>query len=243
MFDQYGTVVDMQKGLTEMVTPYLREKGWSGRPDALVTWWRRTHFEHSMIDALCDRGHTPYRQIGHRAVSVVMDRAGIPYTQDEVQWLVSQIETLKPFPDAIAALDSHLTHPEQEKETVKARFEAILAMDTPKLLPIDPDRWAEERQYLRNEAEGALRAFRRRREELLTLLRKLGPEQWQRAGMHASFEQQLGGAEDRLHGERHRGGAVEAHLHAPVGQRLDHHGGLQRWHGPDPLRCRAGLAQ
>jgi hypothetical protein len=29
------------------------------------------HFENSMIDALCDRGHTPYRQIGHRAVSYV----------------------------------------------------------------------------------------------------------------------------------------------------------------------------
>ena len=37
MFDQYGTVVDMQKGLTEVVTPYLKEKGWNGRPDAFVT--------------------------------------------------------------------------------------------------------------------------------------------------------------------------------------------------------------
>ena len=37
MFDQYGTVVDMQKGLTEAVTPYLTKKGWSGRPDAFVT--------------------------------------------------------------------------------------------------------------------------------------------------------------------------------------------------------------
>jgi 2-haloacid dehalogenase len=59
-----------------------------------------------MIDALCDRGHTPYRQIGHRAVSYVMDRCGIAYTQDEVQWLVGQIETLKPFPDVVAALES-----------------------------------------------------------------------------------------------------------------------------------------
>ena len=58
-FDLYGTVVDMQTGLTEAVTPYLRAKGWDGRPHALVTWWRRTHFENSMIDALLDRGHTP----------------------------------------------------------------------------------------------------------------------------------------------------------------------------------------
>ena len=60
-----------------------------------MTWWRRTHFENSMIDALLDRGHTPYRQIGHRAVSYVMDRCRIAYTQDEVRWLVGEIEKLE----------------------------------------------------------------------------------------------------------------------------------------------------
>lgn len=104
VFDQYGTVVDMQKGLTEAATPFLARKGWQGKPNSFVTWWRRTHFENSMIDALCDRGHTPYRQIGHRAVAHVMDRAGIAYTQAEVEWLVAEIEKLKPFPDARAAL-------------------------------------------------------------------------------------------------------------------------------------------
>jgi 2-haloacid dehalogenase len=58
-----------------------------------------------MIDALCGRGHTPYREIGHRAVSFVMERSGIEYTQDEVRWLVGEIERLKPFPDVIAALE------------------------------------------------------------------------------------------------------------------------------------------
>ena len=105
-FDQYGTVVDMQTGLTEAVTPFLKAKGWQGNPGSFVTWWRRTHFENSMIDALIDRGHTPYRQIGHRAVSYVMDRCRISYTQDEVRWLVSQIETLKPFLDAVPALQA-----------------------------------------------------------------------------------------------------------------------------------------
>ena len=105
VFDQYGTVVDMQKGLTEAVTPFLKKKGWAGEPSSFVTWWRRTHFENSMIDALCDRGHTPYRQIGHRAVSYVMDRCKITYTQDELRWLVSQIEALKPFPDVVTALE------------------------------------------------------------------------------------------------------------------------------------------
>ena len=104
MFDQYGTVVDMQAGLTEVVTPYLREKGWNGRPDAFVTWWRRTHFENSMIDALLHREHTPYREIGHRAVAYTLERAGIAYTMDEVSLLVAQIERLKPFSDVPDAL-------------------------------------------------------------------------------------------------------------------------------------------
>jgi 2-haloacid dehalogenase len=33
-----------------------------------------------------------------------MDRCKIAYTQDEVAWLVGEIEKLKPFPDVVAAL-------------------------------------------------------------------------------------------------------------------------------------------
>ena len=105
LFDQYGTIVDMQKGLTEAVTPFLKQKGWGGEPSSFVTWWRRTHFESSMIDALCDRGHTPYREIGHRAVAHVMDRCGISYSQDEVRQLVAEIVRLTPFPDVLPALE------------------------------------------------------------------------------------------------------------------------------------------
>ena len=104
-FDQYGTLVDMQGGLVEATRPILERKGWRGDPNRFVTWWRRTHFENSMIDALIDRGHTPYREIGHRAVSHVMDRCGISYTQDEVRALVAAIEKLPPFPDVVPALE------------------------------------------------------------------------------------------------------------------------------------------
>jgi 2-haloacid dehalogenase len=105
MFDQYGTVVDMQGGLTAIAAPFLKAKGWNGDPNSFVTWWRRTHFENSMIDALLHRSHTPYREIGHRAVAHVMDRAGIAYSRDEVRYLVGEIEKLKPFPEVPAALE------------------------------------------------------------------------------------------------------------------------------------------
>ena len=105
IFDLYGTIVDIQAGLTEAVAPYLSEKGIAHAPHRFATWWRRTHFENSMIDSLCERGHTPYREISHRALAHVMDRCGIAYTQDEVMRLVSRIETLKPFPEVPAALE------------------------------------------------------------------------------------------------------------------------------------------
>lgn len=104
MFDQYGTVVDMQRGLTEIAAPFLKEKGWNGDPGSFVTWWRRTHFENSMIDALLQKTHTPYREIGHAAVAYTMDRAGISYTPEEVRYLVGSIEKLRCFPDAPEAL-------------------------------------------------------------------------------------------------------------------------------------------
>jgi 2-haloacid dehalogenase len=105
MFDFYGTVVDMQGGLTHAITPFLEGKGYTGTPPGrLVTWWRRMHFENSMIDALLHRDHTPYRQIGFEAVDYTLERAGIEHTDDEVRELVSEITRLDPFPDVVQAL-------------------------------------------------------------------------------------------------------------------------------------------
>jgi 2-haloacid dehalogenase len=104
MFDQYGTVVDMQTGLWEVAVDWLKGKGWKGNPYDFVTWWRRTHFENSMIDALLHQRHMPYREIGHLSVDQVLTRAGIAHTDEEVRWLVSCIERLKPFPEVPTAL-------------------------------------------------------------------------------------------------------------------------------------------
>ena len=81
-----------------------------------------------------------------------------------------------------------ICHLRDVEEMFIGRFGMILAMDNPKLAfdPTTPDRWAEERQYLRNDAALALAAFRARRDESLALLRTLTPEQWKRAGIHAT---------------------------------------------------------
>jgi hypothetical protein len=79
-----------------------------------------------------------------------------------------------------------ICHMRDTEESFMARFLTIMAMDEPKFLPVEPDRWAAERQYLRNDAMEALGAFRRRREESLAFLRGLAPGQWERGGIHAT---------------------------------------------------------
>jgi 2-haloacid dehalogenase len=104
MFDFYGTIVDMQSGLTEAIGPFLRSRSYDGQPSSVVTWWRRAHFENSMIDALLHREHTPYREISRRALAYTLERARIVHTMEEVDRLVAAIERLRPFPDVLAAL-------------------------------------------------------------------------------------------------------------------------------------------
>ena len=97
-------------------------------------------------------------------------------------------------------------HLRDVEELFQIRFHTVLALDEPRILvlgasaddlaawrisgpighPLDPERWSEERQYSRNDAQEALAAFARRRAEALTLLRSLSPGEWQRGGIHLS---------------------------------------------------------
>lgn len=77
-------------------------------------------------------------------------------------------------------------HVRDIEESFMMRFLSIMAMDDPKFLPVEPDRWAVERQYQRNDVQEALAALKTRREETLRFLRGLKPEQWERGGIHAT---------------------------------------------------------
>jgi len=71
------------------------------------------------------------------------------------------------------------------EEAFGGRFEQILAMDTdPKLTGPNPDRVAEERQYLRNDTTETMAAFRRHRQETLEVFGKLTAAQWDKGGIH-----------------------------------------------------------
>ena len=93
----------------------------------------------------------------------------------------------RPDPKNFAAKEC-VCHLRDTEALFMERFAAVMAMDEPKLAfdPSMPDRWAEEHQYLRNDAQVALAHFRRRRDESLAFLRRLMPEQWRRGAVHAT---------------------------------------------------------
>jgi hypothetical protein len=107
--------------------------------------------------------------------------------------------TRRPAPTSWAGVEI-VCHLRDTEELFLVRLEMIAAMDEPvlaasgmgaRVLKLDPDgqpaaptRWAEDRQYLRNDAVMALGTFRQRREETLAHLRSLSPEQWHRGGLH-----------------------------------------------------------
>jgi uncharacterized damage-inducible protein DinB len=76
-------------------------------------------------------------------------------------------------------------HLRDAEESFGGRFEQILAMSAdPALAGANPDRLAEERQYLRNDAGEAVAAFRKRRQETLDVFGKLTAAQWDKGGIH-----------------------------------------------------------
>jgi DinB superfamily len=78
-------------------------------------------------------------------------------------------------------------HLRDTEEFFMLRFQTLAAAHEPPLVPADPERWAEDRQYIRSDAAEAARAFRRRREESLAHLRGLSDVQWTRAGLHPTY--------------------------------------------------------
>lgn len=80
-----------------------------------------------------------------------------------------------------------ICHLRDTEESYTVRAQTALAMENPTFLSNDPDRWAAERQYLRNDAAEALDSFRSRRQEALALFKKLSPAEVQRTCIHPLF--------------------------------------------------------
>jgi hypothetical protein len=145
--------------------------------------------ESSLFYQLVPRKDTTMPTIEEYAKQPIAARLGrLERTPDELEAAIKgQTEAvLSRRPDAKNwAAKEVVCHLRDTEELFKERFDTIVAMADPKLFGLDPDRWAEERQYLRNDAGLAAAAFRGRRRDTLALLQKLVPlGGLQRGGIH-----------------------------------------------------------
>ena len=135
--------------------------------------------------------------------TAILDR--LTETPAEIERLLATytdaVVSRRPAPTSWSAKEI-VCHLRDVEELFQLRFHTIIALDEPTILvvgasadelapwrlaashPLDPDRWAEERQYERSDAREALRALRRRRHEVLRLLNTLSDTEWQRGGIH-----------------------------------------------------------
>jgi len=77
-----------------------------------------------------------------------------------------------------------ICHNRDVEEIYLDRFKRVLEREDFKFQTADPDRWADERQYLKNDAFKALSAFRARRKDTIEFLKTLKPEDLERTGVH-----------------------------------------------------------
>ena len=77
-----------------------------------------------------------------------------------------------------------ICHLRDLEESFLIRIQQIMVMHEPIFITTDPDRWADDRQYLRNDATAARAAFRTRRGDTLEFLQKLATADWTRVGVH-----------------------------------------------------------
>ncbi|MGA9533291.1 MAG: DinB family protein [Anaerolineales bacterium] len=72
-----------------------------------------------------------------------------------------------------------------EVEVYQPRLRRLLMESSPFLSAANPDQWAEERRYLRQDPLAAVEAFKAARQETIAQLASLDAEQWRNPGRHA----------------------------------------------------------
>jgi len=82
-----------------------------------------------------------------------------------------------------------ICHARDVEEIYMCRFKTILEVNDYRFQTADADRWADERQYIRNDTSQALTAFRGRRKETIAFIKTLSPEQLERTGIHPRLGQ------------------------------------------------------
>ena len=95
--------------------------------------------------------------------------------------------TWRPAPGKWSIHDIVCHMRDAERDGYLYRYSRVLAEDNPTFPDVDGDKLALERQYGRMNLREAVRGWRAARKEVLALLKKIRPEQWQRIGTHESL--------------------------------------------------------
>ena len=77
-----------------------------------------------------------------------------------------------------------LAHLRASDDIITPRIYAMLVRDNPPLAAYDDRRWAEVARYEQADFQTSLNLFTFRRAELVTMLRRVPPADWQRTGYH-----------------------------------------------------------
>jgi|SRR5437870_4879966 len=110
-------------------------------------------------------------------------RGTTPELMARVTGQLESVLARRPADDAWSAKEI-VCHLRDVEEFYLERIKIMLMNDEPRLVVLDPDRWAQERQYRRHDIGDALSAFRRRREETLEFLASMPGDQWSRSAIH-----------------------------------------------------------
>ncbi|RME08166.1 MAG: hypothetical protein D6803_01910 [Anaerolineae bacterium] len=137
-----------------------------------------------------------------------LDRQPVEHLTPDFQSPAAILATLRGCPAALQTLTrdlppAHWQRPPQEgewclteilchlrdveRELTLPRLKAILNEETPFIVGVDSDAWAEERNYRAQDGKTALQDYLLARLETLEILAALTPEQWQRTAQHAIF--------------------------------------------------------
>lgn len=95
--------------------------------------------------------------------------------------------TWRPAPGKWSIHDIVCHMRDAERDGYLYRYRRVLAEDNPTFPDVDGDKLALERQYGRMNLREAVWDWRAARKEVLALLKKIRPEQWQRIGTHESL--------------------------------------------------------
>lgn len=96
----------------------------------------------------------------------------------------SQADLHTPFAEAEWSAAAIFAHLRASDDIISPRVYALLVRDDPPLAACDDRRWAEVAGYEQADFQSSLATFTLRRAELVALLRRITPADWQRTGRH-----------------------------------------------------------